>query len=313
MTDSQILDQLAELNPVADEPAYDEDAERGLVALLEATRAQATRAPERARAVAGRRRVRRPAWRATISIGVALALALAVVAGGVSGWRALSGNPASRPATVHIDGRGLVADRMLAALTAADDYIVRGEELQTAPSGAVYRSITSTDEHSAVNFADLQYSAGGAPSVQETDFAVGGGVVMVKLDNQAREYTETRLTMLQYAHQFGFSSVAQLEKSSRPMSETIRRDLLKGSDRLLGHARLHGRDVLVLANTEPSLHRRIWIDPATYLPVRITAHGQGLSYVIDYTWIRRTEQTVAATFAPHIPPGFTRVSRLPAG
>ena len=115
--------------------------------------------------------------------------------------------------------------------------------------------------------------------------------------------------MLQYARQFGFSSVADLEKSWLRPSDVIRRDLLKGSDRLLGHARLQGRPVLVLADNEPSLHRRIWIDPATYPPVRMIEHP-GPIVVTNYTWIRRTEQAVAATFAPHIPPGFTKVSQL---
>jgi hypothetical protein len=177
----------------------------------------------------------------------------------------------------------------------------------------VFRSITSIDERSAVNFANAEYSASGASAVQETYFAVGGGVVVLKLDNRARQYTETRLTMLQYAREFGFSSVAELKKSSLPTSEVIRRELLKGSDRLLGHARLHGRRLLVLANTEPTMHRVIWVDPRSYLPVRMTAHGQGMSYVINYTWIPRTVQSVAVTVAPHIPAGFTKVSQLPGG
>ncbi len=309
MTDCQILDNLAALNPVADDPDYGEDAERGLLALLETARAGARPAVGRARPVAGRRLARLPGWGTTICIGAALALVVVVVAGGVGRGGVLGGKPAA-PAVTHIDAHGLVADRVIAALTVADDYIVRGDQRQTDPSGVVHRSITLTDEQSAINFADLEYSSSGAPSVQETDFAVGGGVVVVKLNNQARQYTETRLTTLQYAQQFGFSSVAALEKSSLPTSDVIRRDLMKGSDRLLGHARLHGRPVLLLANNEPSLHRRIWVDPASYLPVRMSAHGQGMSYVINYTWIRRTEQTVAATFAPHIPPGFTKISQL---
>lgn len=311
MTDRQILDNLAALNPVTDEPEYDEDAERGLVALLEAARAGATVAPVRARQVAGRRPARWPRWGATISIAAALALVPVVVAGGVGGRDALRGRPTA-PAVTHIDAHGLVADRTIAALSVADDYIVRGEELQTNPSGVVYRSITATDEQSPINFADLEYSASGTPSVQETDFAVGGAVVVLKLDHRVRQYTETKLTTLQYARRFGFSSVADLKKSSLPTSEVIRRDLVNGTDRLLGHARLHGRPVLVLANDEPSMHRRIWIDPATYLPVRMTEHP-GPSVVINYTWIRRTEQAVAATFAPHIPPAYTRVSQLPGG
>jgi hypothetical protein len=309
MTDSQILRNLAALNPVDDEPDYDADAECGLTALLQTLRAEAP-APARARAVPRGRLARLPRWGATISIAAALALAVVVALGGVGGQHALGGKSAAPPAVVHIDAHGLVADRMVAALAVARDYIVRGDEIQADPSGARHRSITSTDEQSAINFADVEYSTSGAPSVQETDFGFDGVVVILKLNDQTREYTETRLTTLQYAHQFGFGSVADLEKSSLPTSEVIRRDLLKGSDRLLGHARLHGRSVLVLANDEPTMHRRIWVDPTSYLPVRMTAHGQGTSYVINYTWIPRSEHTVAATFAPHIPPGFTKVSQL---
>ena len=308
MTDCQMLDSLAALNPVNKDPDYGEDAERGLLALLETARAEARPAPGRARQVAGRRLARLPGWGATISIAAALALVVVVGASGIGHRDALGGKPVA-PAVTHINGHGLVADRTIAALTVADDYIVRGDELQTNPSGAVYRSIIATDEQSPINFADLEYSASGTPTVQETDLAVGGGVVVLKLDRRGRQYTETKLTTLQYAHQFGFNSVADVKQSSLPGSEVIRRDLLKGSDRLLGRARLHGRPVLVLANNEPSMHRRIWIDPATYLPVRMI-EGPDPSVVINYTWIRRTKQAVAAMFAPHIPPGYTEVRQL---
>ena len=321
MTDNRILHNLAALNPVSDEPDYDADAERGLIALLETVRADVPTpvpAPGRVRPVPRGRLARLSRWGATISIAAALILAVVVVVadgglGGVRGQHALGGNSAAPPAVVHIDARGLVADRMVAALALARDYIVRGDEIQTGPSGARYRSITWTDEQSAINFANVEYSTDGAPNVQETDFGIDGDVVIRKLNDQTRQYTETRLTTLQYAHRFGFGSVADLKKSSLPTSEVIRRDLLKGSDRLLGHARLRGRSVLVLANNEPTLHRRIWIDPTSYLPVRMTAHGQGMSYVISYTWIPRSEQTIAATFAPQIPPGFTKVSQLSGG
>ena len=309
MTDKQILENLAALNPVTTEPDYNEEAERGLAALLEMARAEATPASLGARPAADRRSSRLPGWGATISIAAALVLAVVVVVGGFGSRHAHDAKPTA-PTVTHVDTRGQVADRMLAALSAADDYIVQGDERQTDPSGVVHRSITSTDERSAVNFADLEYSPSGTPSIGETDFEVGRDVVVLKLDLPARQYTETRLTLLQYAHQFGFSSVAELERSSRPVSETIRRQLLKGADRLLGHATLHGRRVLVLANDEPSLHRRLWVDPATYLPLRMTAHGQGMSYVINYTWIRRTPRAAAATFAPHIPAGFAKVAKL---
>ena len=162
MTENQILRNLAALNPVSDEPDYDEDAERGLMALLQTVRAEAP-APARARGPRGRL-ARLPGWGAAISIAAAVALALVVVVGGFGGRDALGGKPATLTAT-HIDARGLVADRMLAALTGADDYIVRGDQLQTDPSGAcIDRSprLTSTAPSTSLTWstppAELQPS-----------------------------------------------------------------------------------------------------------------------------------------------------------
>ena len=58
------------------------------------------------------------------------------------------------------------------------------------------------------------------------------------------------------------------------------------------------------------MHRQLWIDPATYLPVRMTASGTTVSYEIDYRWIPRTPASVAALVAP-VPAGFTPVAVLP--
>ena len=75
-------------------------------------------------------------------------------------------------------------------------------------------------------------------------------------------------------------------------------------------ATIDGRQTLVLSNDEPGMNRQIWVDPATYLPVRMTAHWSGGSYQIDYTWVRRTPQSLAATFQPTVPAGFTKVAKI---
>ena len=312
MIDDQILHHLAALNPVRDEPAYDESAERALMALLDTVRAQAAPVPAPTRPVVRPRLARYARWGATVSIAAVLTLVVVIINGGTGGQHTLLKKPSTAPAIARIDAHGLVADRTMAALAVARNYLVQGEETQIDASGVRYRSVTTTDEQSAVNFADVEYSSSGAPSVQETDFAIHGGVVILNLDDRARQYTETSLTTLEYAHRFGFRSVAELNQSSLPTSEAMRRDLVKGNDRLLGHVRLHGRSALVLASDEPNMHRRIWVDATSYLPIRMTEHPQqGMSVIINYTWIPRTKQAVAATFAPHIPPGFTRVNKLP--
>ena len=314
MIDDQLLHNLVALNPVSDEPAYDDKAEQGLLALLETVRSEA--APVRAptRPVVGRRPARLRRWWPAIGIAAVLTLAVVIVAGGAGGRHTLLDKPATAPATVRIGAHGLVADRTMAALAVARNYLVRADEIQTDASGIRYRSITTTDERSAVNFANVEYSADGTPSVEETDFAVHGGVVILNLDDRTREYTETRLTSLQYARRFGFSSMTELDQHSLPTSEAIRRDLVKGKDRPLGRARLRGRPALLLANDEPKMHRRIWIDPTSYLPIQMIEHPQqGMSVIVNYTWIRRTEPAVSTTFAPHIPAGFTKVSQLQGG
>lgn len=311
MIDDQILHHLAALNPVRDEPAYDESAEHALMRLLDTVRAEAAPALAPTRPAARPRLARYPRWGATVSIAAVLALVVVIVTGGTGGQHTRPAKPSTAPAVVRIDAHGLVADRTMAALAVARNYLVQGDEIQIDASGVRYRSVTTTDEQSPVNFADVEYSPSGAPSVQETDFAIHGGVVILNLDDRARQYTETRLTPLEYAHRFGFSSVAELNQTSRPTSEAIRRELVNGHDRLLGHARLRGRSALVLANDEPNMHRRIWVDATSYLPIRMTEHPQqGMSVIINYTWVPRTQQAVAATFAPHIPPGFTRVNKL---
>jgi hypothetical protein len=109
---------------VLHEPGYDEDAERGLLALLETVRAEPSTAPASAPPITSRRLARLSRFGSTISIAAAITLAIVIVASLPGGLPAKGGKPGA-PAVTHIDAHGLAADRMIAALTVADDYIVR--------------------------------------------------------------------------------------------------------------------------------------------------------------------------------------------
>jgi hypothetical protein len=74
----------------------------------------------------------------------------------------------------------------------------------------------------------------------------------------------------------------------------------------VGKTILGGRQVLELADSEPGMHRRYYVDPKTYLPVRMVERPDGLGLVtIDYTWLPASSQA-SCWFTP--PAGATEVS-----
>jgi hypothetical protein len=325
MTEHQILLELAQLDPVPDEPAYDACAEHELHQLLRTLRTEPG---------AGARPVARPAR--PLARAAVAAAALAAATAGVFASGALTGGGARTPTVPlvkappgHAHARlldaKLVADRAGAALASARDYILESDELLTsAASGNVYRSRTWTDPQTTGNFRDLEYGAGGAPAFESATYTGAGRQTDLAIDYPAREYTVTSLSSADVARRLAanlarkraaLAGHAAHARATKPRSgseaATIRHDLAAGHDRLLGRTSLHGRSVLLLSNDEPGMHRRIWIDPATYLPVQMTAHGSFGSYVIAYTWIPRTPASLRATFAAPAPAGFTKVARLP--
>ena len=60
------------------------------------------------------------------------------------------------------------------------------------------------------------------------------------------------------------------------------------------------------------MNREIWVDPGTYLPLRMTAsRAPGESYVMDYTWIPFAEAG-AGLMWPEPPAGARKVPAPPA-
>ncbi len=74
----------------------------------------------------------------------------------------------------------------------------------------------------------------------------------------------------------------------------------------VGQTVLRGQQVLVLADSEPSMHRRYYVDPQTYLPIRMLERPDGLGLVtIDYGWLPAAAQ---ATCWFTLPSGAREVS-----
>ena len=80
------------------------------------------------------------------------------------------------------------------------------------------------------------------------------------------------------------------------------------SDTLLGHENINGVDTLHLSDSEEGMNREIWVDAASLLPVRMTAHGEWGSYVFDYDWLPRSDANMKELQPTALPAGFKDIS-----
>jgi hypothetical protein len=311
MTPDPILRHLADHNPVREAPAYDDVAEAGLRELLNTVRSGSAR-PVR----------HRP--RGTLLVLATATLGVAVVLAGIAGIAVLN-RPSNDPRAVTAAAPPprststspsepapsaqrfptadastpveLVVDRSALALTGVQDYILQGTETQTLPTGATNVSVTWDDQGDPKNFRAMVGDTAANPQVDNATFDDNGTLLNRTIDYRSHQYTDGPATAI-------------VPADVQSQAAVIAGDLKSGLDTVLGTSVINGRTELHLANHEPSFNREIWVDPTTYLPVRMTAHGSFGSYVIDYVWIPRTDQDVRATFQPPIPSGFTKVTRL---
>lgn len=300
MNDDPILHMLAERNPVPEIPPYNEVSEARLRQLLTHTQTGPTVAVRGVRARPSRMRF--PVW-AAAAIGIGL---VAVVVMGVVGADQTRTDPPRHIATApthqlpRADGStpiSLIVHRSTIALNGADDYILQGTETQSNSHQQTYVSVNWQDQRSPRNFRNQELNKEGTPDVEIINFVENGTTVIRTLDYRAHQYAEGPL-------------VFRKGPLPAPMSQAAitARDLNTGTDKLLGTSVINGHTELHLSNDEPGMNREIWVDPNTYLPVRMTAHGSWGSYVIDYVWIPRTDQKVLAIFQPPVPAGFIKVT-----
>jgi hypothetical protein len=93
-------------------------------------------------------------------------------------------------------------------------------------------------------------------------------------------------------------------------TQVVINDLRQGHDTVLGTDTINGRPALHLGNDEPGMGREFWVDPSTYLLIRMTEHGWFGSTELDYTWIAKSDPNAAGLFLPQVPAGFTKVPKI---
>lgn len=299
MIDDPIVSALAERDPVRELPAYDEAAERQLHRLLNST------APVR------RRHVRR-GWAAAAGVGVVVVVAAGVLlanrpgtqpahpvaTGPSTGTRASSVPAATKQRFPTADATTpiqLVVDRTATAMNSASDYILKASQADHFTTGSD-TSAYWQDEGDPSLFRNEEYGASGQPILDDATYRQGDALVRWAIDYRKRQWAE----------------VPDGSNATEPISQTqvVINDLRQGHDKVLGTDTINGRPALHLGNDEPGMGREIWVDPSTYLLIRMTEHGSFGSTELDYTWIPKSDPNADAVFAPQVPPGFTKVPKI---
>lgn len=255
--------------------------------------------------------------RRTRRLAAALGAAAAITLGVIVGVNTLAKGPPPRvkatTGTAHGTAPGVALDaktvtlRTGHALSSAQNYILRASEKQTnAATGGTYRSVSWSNEGNSCDFRTAEYGPSGPLEVDGLYYVSRGNVVGYTIDYIHRQYNAGKRRVVIPAKRAGGIPGPRQCSASRNDATGIAGDLANGTDQLLGLTTINGHPVLHLSNNEPGMRRQIWIDPTTYLPVQMTAHGSWGSYRISYTWTARTPQRVKADFRPAIPPGFAR-------
>jgi hypothetical protein len=99
-------------------------------------------------------------------------------------------------------------------------------------------------------------------------------------------------------------------------SAQVRHALACGSFRVAGRQRIGGIDTIKIVSVGPAWgngKQTLWVNPATYLPVRATAIpprkrlGVGVTLTGDFRWLPPTKANLATAFGVRVPRGFHRV------
>lgn len=296
MIDDPIVSALADRDPVRELPAYDDAAERQLHRLLN------NAAPARRHGV-------RRGWATAVGVGVVVVVAAGVLLADRPGEQpahpVATGKPDSAaPATTKqrfptADATTpiqLVVDRTTAAMTSASDYILEAKQVDHAASGASDTSAFWQDQGDPALFRTEEYNASGQSVLGQSAYRHDGGLVIWAIDYRKREWAEVP----------GKPGAA----TGISQTQVVVNDLRQGHDTVLGTDTVNGRPALHLGNDEPGMGREVWVDPSTYLLIRMTEHGSFGSTELDYTWIPTSDPNAAGLFLPHVPAGFTKVPKI---
>lgn len=171
-------------------------------------------------------------------------------------------------------------------------------------------------------------TAAGQPATDIMRRAEGRSLVLTIIDYQDRTWTSTtippdqRLTPIEgnsLCSGRASGSVQTLYgedgKSAADWRHIIETGLKCGAFTVAGRQRVDGVDAIKLTGHKTIPDSTIWVDPRSYLPVRLVSHGQtagnvaptAITLTVDFRWLPPTRANLAKLTVP-IPAGFQKVT-----
>ena len=256
------------------------------------------------------------------ALAVAATGTAAAVAGATAGLALTAGSSGTAP----VQTTAYVVNRVSSALAATDTVGYATSRLTGPGTPTVFSGQTDTWQFGRRS-RQLRDTSAGQPSFDVAWRPEGRSSVLTEVDYQNRTWTSVTLRPDQEltpsegnnlctgnpAGLFGVDS-----KSAADWRQIIQTGLKCGAFTVAGRQWVDGVDTIKLTGHKTASHSTIWVDPRSYLPVRLVSHLRALRWgadpskaarltlTIDFRWLPPTPANLAKLTAP-IPPGFHKV------
>lgn len=257
------------------------------------------------------------------ALAVAATGTAAAVAGATAGFALTAGGPGTGP----IETTAYVVSRVNSALAATHTIGYAISRLTGPGTPAALNGPTEVWQFGertrtlAETAADqLAYDSSSRPQ--------GHGWVLVGVNYRSRTWWSLTLPPLAFGPVKGTAPcgegapglIGADAKTAADWRRVIETGLTCGAFTVVGRQRIDGVDAIKLAGHHSMSHTNLWIDPRSYLPVRLVTREltppaavgakwkpATMTLTIDFRWLSPTRANLAKLTAP-IPPGFHQVS-----
>jgi hypothetical protein len=258
------------------------------------------------------------------ALAVAATGTAAAVAGASAGFALTAGSPGTAP----IQTTAYVVSHVSSAL-AATDTIGYSTSRSSGPGAPTVITGPIDTWEFGERARELTDTAAGQPATDLLWRAEGRSSVVTIIDYQNRTWTRTTIPPDQQLTPIEGNSLCSGRvqalfggngNSAADWRHIIETGLKCGAFTVAGRQRVDGVDAIKLAGHKTVPDTTIWVDPGTYLPVRLVSHGQAqrvgsgagnrptaITLTVDFHWLTPTRANLAKLTAP-IPAGFKQVT-----
>jgi hypothetical protein len=310
-----VMNLLAQARPDSLDPGPDADRRASDLAMAMATpRAGTATVPAGAGRRAGFRRPTRPARIIAIGTGIA---ALAGTAGAVVALSS-TGTPAPRqqPTAAHagtaVAGSGGIKHAILTAVNGVwgDIFCVKMTETYTGTM-AKYDNVTENWSYpirpqagQSIRMRSVTVPANPADKMDiEYIYTEPAGA-------KAALPTKTEMIYVQYGNRTWSDTYAPIATQSAAASlQELHQTIATGNFTKVGTTTIDGQPALELIDHYQGGEQTVWVNPATYLPIRTLDDSSAAKLQTDYKFLLPTSANMT-NLTPPIPAGFTKTPTI---